>query len=119
MAGAGYLRDVVTFQRRGAQADGYGNSTVGAWAAITGCSAVRAGFRSIRQNEQVGPEGVTGRATYEVTVRQSAELLGLSVKDRMVHDVDGRTFNIKSPPVNVDQRGRFLRILVEQGGADG
>lgn len=117
---AGQLRESVTFQRRAAGSDGMGNSTTGAWAAITGCVALPAELRPVKQTEVTIAEGVQARTTYMVKLRERPELLGLTVGDRMINArAPTQTFNVKSAPTNPDMRGRYLQVIVERGGADG
>jgi head-tail adaptor len=116
---AGQLRERVTFQRRVAGDDGMGNTTTGAWAALAGVTAISARLRPLKQAETVLAEGVQGRSSYEVTIRHTAAGLGINVGDRMIDTRTSRTFNVKSPPQNTDEHRKYLRILVEQGGADG
>jgi SPP1 family predicted phage head-tail adaptor len=118
-AGAGSLRERVTFQRRAAGDDGAGNTTTGAWTDISGATSIAARLKPLKQSEAVLADGVQGRSSFEVTIRLTAAGQGITVGDRMKDERSGRTFNVKSPPQNPDERGRFLRILVETGGADG
>lgn len=116
---AGNLRERLTFQRRAAGDDGFGNTTTGAWMDIAGCVSVPAEIRPMRQTEAVLSQGVQGRILHQVAVRSTAALAGVGTGDRAVNVRTGRTYNIKGPPMNPDQRGRGLQFLVEEGGADG
>jgi SPP1 family predicted phage head-tail adaptor len=118
-AGAGSLRERVTFQRRAAGDDGAGNVVTGAWTDLPGAAAIAARLKPLKQSEAVLADGVQGRSSFEVTIRLTAAGQGITVGDRMKNERTGRTYNVKSPPQNPDERGRFLRILVEWGGADG
>lgn len=116
---AGALRESVTFQRLGAGAgDGAGNYGT-AFANITDLIALPAQLKPLRQGEVVLAEGVQGRVLYEVTLRHTASAAGIKVGDRMVDARSGATFNVKSPPTNPDMRDKYVKVLVEQGGADG
>jgi head-tail adaptor len=117
---AGLLRERVTFQRRAAVDDGAGSVTAGAWADLAGCVSTPAQLRPMRQTEETLAEGVRGTIVYQVTVRATAALRGVTVGDRMIDArVPGRMFNVKAPPINLDERGKALQFLVETGGADG
>lgn len=116
---AGQLRESVTFQRRAAGSDGRGNTTTGAWTNITGCIAIPAQIKPLKAGETVIAEGVQGRRLYQVLVRRASALDGVNVGDKMLDARDGRTFNVKAPPINPDMHDKYLQILVEQGGADG
>jgi head-tail adaptor len=117
---AGQLREKVTFQRPGQGAgDGAGNYGT-AFADITGAIGVHAQLKPIRAGEVVLAEGVQGRRLYEVIVRHTSTLAGITVGDRMVDTRDAaRVFNVTAPPVNNDMRNKYLTILVELGGASG
>lgn len=118
-AGAGSLRERVTFQRRAAGDDGMGNSTTGPWTDLAGATAIAARLKPLKQSEAVIAEGVQGRSSFEVTIRATSAGEAITVGDRLKDTRSDRTFNVKSPPQNPDERGRFLRIIVEAGGADG
>lgn len=115
----GALRESVTFQRRAAGDDGRGNVTTGAWTDLAGAIAQAAQIKPVRQGEVALAEGVQGRVLFEVTVRNTAALVGIRVGDRMLNARSGASFNVKSPPTNPDMHNRYLKILVEAGGADG
>ncbi len=116
---AGNLRERVTFQRRAAGDDGFGNATTGVWTDISGCVSVAAELKPMRQAEVVLSEGVQGRILYQLTVRSTPALAGVTTGDRAVNVRTTQTYNVKGPPMNPDQRGRGLQFLVELGGADG
>lgn len=117
---AGQLRERVTFRRQVADAgDGAGNYG-SAFSDITGATRIHAGLTPLSQAEVVLSQGVSGRQVFEVIVRYSATLAAITVGDKMVDARDAtRTFNVKSPPMNVDKHRRYLKLIVEQGGADG
>lgn len=116
---AGALRESVTFQRPGAGAgDGAGNYAT-AFANLTDLVAVPAQVKPIRQGEVALAEGVQGRVLFEVTLRHTAATAGIRVGDRMVDARSGATFNVKSPPTNPDMHRKYIKVMVEQGGADG
>ncbi len=116
---AGALRESVTFQRLGAGAgDGAGNFAT-AFANIPGLVAVAAQLRPVKQAEVVLAEGVQGRVLFEVTLRWTDAAAGINAGDRMVDARTGATFNVKSPAMNPDQHRKYIRVLAEQGGADG
>jgi len=117
--GAGQLRESVTFQRQGVGAlNSHGNKGQ-AWANIASLIAIAAQLKPLRANEQVNAQGVTGLAVYEVLVRHTAAAAGVRVGDRMVDARSGVMYNVKSPPTNQDMHRKYLKILVEWGGADG
>lgn len=116
---AGALRESVTFQRPGTGAgDGAGNYGT-AFANITDLVGLPAQLKPLRQGEVALAEGVQGRVLYEVTLRHTAAAAGIRVGDRMLDARTGVTFNVKSPPTNPDMKDKYVKVLVEQGGADG
>lgn len=117
---AGELREKVTFQRLGeGDGDGAGNYGTG-FANIPGAVKISADLAPVTSKEIVIAEGVKGLVLFEVVVRYSPTLAGITVGDRMIDARNpARTFNVKAPPINPDKRRRRLRILVESGGADG
>ena len=117
---AGALREKVTFQRLGADSgDGAGNYNTN-FANLAGAIGIAADIAPVRQAEVVLAAGVQGRRLFELTVRYTPALAEVTVNDRVVDARDAtRTFNIKGPPINQDKHKRYLKILVEQGGADG
>lgn len=116
---AGALRESVTFQRAGAGAGTTLRNQLSAFADIADLVAIPAQIKPMRQSEVVLAEGVKGRVLSEVTIRHTAAAAGIRVGDRMLDARSGATFNVKSPPTNPDMHRRYLKILVEQGGADG
>ncbi len=117
---AGPLRDRVTFQRQAlGVGDGAGNFG-GDFANIAGCVGIAADIKPKGGSEVVLAAGVEGRRLFDVEIRYSSKLAGITVQDVMIDARDPtRKFNVKAPPVNGDGKQRFLQILVEQGGANG
>lgn len=119
MAGAGALRESVTFQRQATGAgDGMGNKLT-AFADITDAIGIPAELTPLRYGEVVLKEGIQGRRLYRVRMRWTATLAGLQVNDRMIDARSSVAYNVKSPPVNPDQRRKYLEVQVETGGASG
>lgn len=117
---AGPLRELITVQRAGATVDQYRNAQSGDWADVTGMVSIPAQIRPMRGSEFVGGEGIEPRALYEIRIRHTSVLAGIRITDRIIDARDAtRTFNIKSPPMDYSERGRWLRFTVEAGGADG
>lgn len=116
---AGALRERVTFQRKGSDAgDGAGNYDT-AFADISGLVSIAAQIKPIRQGEVALAEGVQGRVLFEVTLRYTGTAASLRVGDRMMNARTSALYNIKSPATNPDMRRKYLKLLVEQGGASG
>lgn len=116
---AGALRESVTFQRQSEGAgDGAGNYG-SAFADLTGAIGIWAELTPLKYGETVLAEGVQGRRLYRVRMRWDTVLAGLKVTDRMVDNTSGVVFNVKSPPVNPDQKRKYLELFAETGGASG
>lgn len=116
---AGQLRESVTFQRQPAGAgDGRGNAR-GGFANITNAVALPAEIKPVRQGEVTLAAGVEGRVLYEVTLRHTSVTADLRVGDRMIDARTSAVFNVKSPSTNPDMRNRYVKVLVEKGGANG
>ncbi len=120
MAGAGPLRERVTFRALTTGAgDGAGNYAE-AWADIEGAKKVAASIAPLSQSEVVIPAGVQGLRLFEVVTRYSPILATIDVNDIMI---DARRptvrYNVKAPPINQDRHKRYLKFLVELGGAVG
>lgn len=119
MPGAGSLRESVTFQRQSTGAgDGMGN-TLTTFADITDAINIPVELTPLRYGEVVLQEGIQGRRLYRARVRWTSTLAGIRVNDRMIDDRAGTVFNVKSPPVNPDQKRKYLELQVETGGASG
>lgn len=116
--GAGQLRERVTFQRQATGAgDGAGNFGED-FADLAGATSCAAEINPLNGSEISISEGIQGRAVYEVRIRYTAERAAIKVDDRMIDARDPtRIFNVKSPPRNTDQRRKYLKLLVELGGA--
>ena len=116
---AGELREKVTFQRSSdGVGDGAGNYGT-AFANIPGAVKISADLAPVRSEERILAEGVQGRVLYDVVMRYSEILAGITVGDIMIDERTGRRFNVKAPPINPDKRRRRLKISVEYGGANG
>lgn len=110
MPSAGELRERLTFQSPTPVDDGMGNRTEGFSDEFT-CHA--------RLQPRVGGETVLaarleGRQVYLIHVHRSPSTLSIKADWRATH-VDGRVFQMKSPPRNVDERGHYLEMDAELG----
>lgn len=110
------LRERIRIDRKAADAtDDYGNPTPGDWETLIAAQPAR--IMPVRGGEQVLADRLTGTVVYEITLRESAANRGISAGDRAMNPRTGEAFNIKHPPVNPDERGRFLTFQVEAGTA--
>lgn len=112
MPSAGDLRERLTFESPISVDDGMGNRTEG-FAPAFACQA--------RVQPRVGGETALaarlgGTQLYVIHVWRSAETLSIGTDWRATH-ADGRTFQIKSPVRNMDEKGQFLEMDAETGVA--
>lgn len=111
MTEAGQLRERVTFQRRTASKDGYGNSVAGWQDQFTTAAELRPRLGG----EAVLQERLAGRQPYLLTVRHFSQTAMVTPEWRAVDARNtNRVFNIRSVS-NPDMRRQFLEFLVEEG----
>jgi len=121
--GAGALRERVRFDRRPAvEDDGFGN-TIGPWEPATSSMAAR--IRPLPGREEVLAQRLGGVQPYEITVRASKALRGLS-RAAEPAATEWRAVNVRTLETyditdirNPDERGEDLVFLVRKGVADG
>ncbi|OWU83811.1 hypothetical protein ATO6_15370 [Oceanicola sp. 22II-s10i] len=112
----GNLRDLVTFQRRGATDDGYGNVTSGDWADIEiddqpltvwADMLERLGGEKLASGAQEASRAAT------IRVRRTDAVLDVTSSDRIA--ARGEYWNIRSI-ATVGRKGEVLEFLCEAGG---
>lgn len=109
---AGKLRASLNFQRRTIEDDGYGNETVGDFATVfTDAAEIipRMGSEAVMGARLQGLQPVT------IRVRSHAATRGLDAAWRAVNARTGEVYAITSPPVNVDQKNRYIDMLATIG----
>lgn len=114
-ARTGQMRELVKFQRRTASADGYGN-TLSVFADLYG--PVYARLRPLKGVEQSVDGRLSGVSDFEVTVRWTAALAGVTTEDRIIHARTGVTYNIVATQ-NPDERNAQLSFIVKSGTSEG
>lgn len=109
---AGKLRSSLHFQRRTVEDDGYGNETVGDFATVfTDAAEIipRMGSEAVMGARLQGLQPVTIRVRSHIATR------GLGAEWRAVNARTGEIYAITSPPVNVDQKNRYIDMLATIG----
>lgn len=105
-----YLDTKITFQRRAAVADGYGNER----GDYTDLFATFASVREMLGNEVVAAGRLGELMTATVLVRASSRVSGLTAEDRAV--MRGDAWAVRSI-ARVERLPRMVEILLEKGGA--
>lgn len=111
---AGQLRDRITFQRRGASEDGYGNEQTGDWEeAFTVAARVTAS----PGRETVTASRLQGLNPVDVWVRYSSHTAGIRTEWRAVDARDAsRVFAILSVTDPEEYRGQYRLLSCTLGG---
>ena len=115
MAGAGALRDRVTFQAETQVSDGYGGYELG-WADVAGCVNISANFAPERGREKLAGDRLQVSLAGVLRVRSSSETRVITEQHRV--QIGGVPYNIRSVS-NPDRRGRYLEMTVERADASG
>lgn len=113
--GAGPLRERVAFDAREEIDDGYGNH-VGAWQERIAPVAAR--IQPLKGGEQVLAARLTGVQPVIIRVRRSAATAAIDPTWRARDVRRGAVYNIRSV-ADMEERGAYLDMLCEAGGADG
>lgn len=112
---AGRMQHRVTFLRRGAVDDGYGNDNTGPFAAIAGASRIGAGFKPQFGREKVSAGRLDAPLSGTLTVRRSTVSAGLTAADRARFETTpyaGLTCNIRSITPTADRR--WIELTIEE-----
>lgn len=114
MSNVGLLREKVTFYRRSTTPDGYGNQ-LGTWSSLVG--PVSARIMPLKGGEQVLQERLSGVNLYQITVRSSAAIRGVTTEDRAVNTRTGEEYNLTSIQ-NPDERKIWQTFLAKSNDAE-
>jgi len=115
--GAGDLTEVVRFERRRAETDGYGN-TQGAWEVLIPRRS--ASLKPTRGGDQVIAARAQGVVPHDLWVSFDSETRAVTTDDRVVDVNDSRrTFKILAIPGDMDGRRDWLLMQLELGRSDG
>jgi head-tail adaptor len=117
-AGAGELRQVVSFERRATTPDGYGN-TEGAWVNLIDRRAAK--LDPTRGGEQVIAQRLQAQSSWDLWVRFDSSTSGVTPGDRCFsHDDPFQVFNIDFAQDMNDPRPRhWILMQLTLGKADG
>lgn len=110
---AGELRERVSFQKRGATSDIYGNTQTGDFEEQF---VVAARIRPRLGGEQVMAARLAGTQPVTITVRWSAQTKTIAPEWRARDARTGTIYNIRSI-VNPDEKHRYIDVLAEAGVA--
>lgn len=109
----GELRQRVRFETQKATENELGELT-GGWRPLV--SGVAARLIPTKGGEDVRAARMSGTVTYDLVVRSTASTRSITAADRLVDERTGAIFAIRTPPLNLDGKGRFLTFTVEAGG---
>jgi SPP1 family predicted phage head-tail adaptor len=111
--GAGYLDQMVAFDKREEVDDGAGN-TVGQWVEQFKSPA---GYQHLRGGESVMADRLQGKHPQIITIRSNTNTRSITTDWRVRDARTDRAFNIRDITPTSDRA--FLDLLVENGVADG
>ena len=106
----GQLRHRVTIEAANAGSDSYGGQ-LDPWATPTVVARVWARIEPLRGREQLSGMQLESRVTHRITIRHRADV-GAANRLRF----GARVFNIRAV-IDVEERGRWLELLCEEGVA--
>jgi len=105
---AGNLRHRVAIQVQTETKDGMGSTAV-TWADVSGMSAVPAAIWPLKSKERIDTMKHESEVTNKMRLRYRS---GITSKHRIKFGT--RIFEIKGPPINFEERNRYLDILVTE-----
>lgn len=111
---AGELTAKISFERRVAAADGYGN-TEGGFLPL--CGPFSAALRPLPGREQVLAARLAGVQPFEIVVRSNVSTAVIATDDQAVDVRTGLRFDITAV-TDPDQRRTWISILAKQGDAE-
>lgn len=112
MTGAGKLRELVNFQNRTEEDDGFGNVTAGPYATVW---TAPARIEILRGSETVIAGRLAGSQTVAITIRWQPAAATLTTDWRAVDARSGEIWDIAS--IEPDERKSFVNILAKTGTA--
>lgn len=102
----GELRHRIQFQEAALVDDGYGGQ-VETWSEF---ETVWARVEPLSTRERMFAQKLEGNVTHKIKIRY---LEGITTAMRI--SFKGRIFKILGPPINLDERGRWLELQCEEG----
>lgn len=115
MAGAGDLRERLSFERREAVDDGYGNPVSGDFVSVFVCAAR---IQPLKGGEGVQAARLAGTQPVVLFIRSSLQSRQVTTAWRAVDTRRGTVFNITSL-ANMDEKNAMIEILATSGEAAG
>lgn len=109
---AGRLRARCIFESERRVSDGAGGAEAGTWRTIMEC---RGDYLPEPGREAIAAGHVTGSNMGTLRVRSSSKLTDLDTSARVL--IDDVIHNIRSGPIDPDQRRRTFEFIVEKGVA--
>lgn len=111
---AGELREKLSFEARISSDDEYGNPTAGEF---TEQFEVSARIQPLKGGEGVIAARLTGVQPVIIRVRYSSDTAMIEAGWRAIDTRNNKVYAITAPPINVDERRRYLDILATLGVA--
>ncbi len=112
MTGAGHLRELVNFQNRTEEDDGYGNVVTGPFETVWSAPAR---IQILRGTETVMAGRLTGTQTVAITIRWQPAIAAVDSAWRIQNARSNEVYNIRS--IEPDERKAAVNILCESGVA--
>ena len=112
MTGAGELRELINFQNRTEEDDGFGNVTAGPYATVW---TAPARIEILRGTESVMAGRLAGSQTVAITIRWQPAAATMTTDWRAVDARTGAIWDITS--IEPDERKSFVNILAKTGVA--
>lgn len=112
--GAGDLRGLYSFQKKGDVDDGFGNVTPGA-GPFEQVFKAAGELKPLRGGETVMAGRLLGQQTYALTFRSHPQARTVTTDWRVVDVRTNKMYQIKSPASDSTQKNSFLDMLVQEG----
>lgn len=110
---AGALKHRLRFEARATAADEYGNERGDFAEQFTRSAEVR----PRRGGETVQASLLAGTQPVNIIVRKDSETVTIAADWRAVDVNEGKTYSIRSPAADIEQKGRYLEMEAEIGVA--
>ena len=107
---AGRMDQRVKLVRRSTAQDEYGEPIP----SDTDVLEVWCEFKQLRGTELLVAQQLNSQAQYQVTMRYRSDVTSKHMLEGVTPAIDGRTFEIVSPPENVDFKDRTLRLMCKE-----
>ena len=116
----GKLREKITFESlvKDKIGDGAGNFVEDKWKALRFAKDISARIDPMKGREDVVALKLQGQTVYEIKVRYRTALCRITSDNRIRNCRTGEIYSISAPPVNEDEKKRFLTFMCKTGLAD-